>query len=377
MTAAAVWLLAALAGASAEIPTGHVVPSVACDADPTQSYALYLPREYSRARNWPLIFAFDPGGRGRTPVERYQAAAEQYGYIVAGSNNSRNGSTDLGRIIAALSADVLMRFAIDQRRIYVAGMSGGARVALTVALGSNAVAGAIASSAGYPDSKPRKTVPFPIFATAGTEDFNHLEMRQLDEALTTPHRLVVFPAVIRGCRVSWRPRPSSGWSCERFRTASCLATRVRSTRCSPDASRRRTLALSPKDAFLAASWMVEDFTGLKDVSKYATRAAALERTKDVRAALKSDRDEDAREERTFNDVVAVERRLGSDDERTATLMQLRQLWRRLSEDAGRQADSADRRIARRVLANLSADASRRTDPDYAKIINEYRPARGR
>ena len=38
-----------------------------------------------------MILAFDAGDVGGGGVERYQAAAEQYGYIVAGSNNSRNG----------------------------------------------------------------------------------------------------------------------------------------------------------------------------------------------------------------------------------------------------------------------------------------------
>ena len=47
-------------------------------------------------------------------------------------------------------------------------------------------------SAGFPDAEPRKTVQFPIFATAGIEDFNHLEMRRLDAALTSPHLLVLF-----------------------------------------------------------------------------------------------------------------------------------------------------------------------------------------
>src|SRR5438093_557929 len=69
----------------------------------------------------------------------------------------------------------------------------GARVALGAALGSpQQIAGVIASSAGYPDGQFRKTLPFPIFATAGTEDFNHLEMRRLDAALTTPHHLAIF-----------------------------------------------------------------------------------------------------------------------------------------------------------------------------------------
>ena len=50
------------------------------------------------------------------------------------------------------------RFNIDRKRIYVAGMSGGSRVALYVALQSDSIAGVIASSAGYPDSRPRKTL---------------------------------------------------------------------------------------------------------------------------------------------------------------------------------------------------------------------------
>ena len=53
---------------------------------------LYLPPGYSESKRWPIVYAFDPGARGNVPVERYQAAAAKYGYIVAGSNNSRNGS---------------------------------------------------------------------------------------------------------------------------------------------------------------------------------------------------------------------------------------------------------------------------------------------
>ena len=84
------------------------------------------------------------------------------------------------------------RLAVDPKRVYLAGMSGGARVALGIALASKDIAGVIASSAGYPDSRVRKTLPFPLFATAGTDDFNHLEMRRLDRELSTTHRLVIF-----------------------------------------------------------------------------------------------------------------------------------------------------------------------------------------
>src|SRR6187401_888265 len=173
-----VWL--GLQAPTAQVPTslpaGEVIPSVACATNASQTYALYLPSTYQPDRPWPVILAFDPGGRGRNPVERYRDAAERYGFIVAGSNNSRNGSSETGAAVTAMAVDVQQRFAVDGKRVYTAGMSGGARVA----------------SAGDPDSQPRKSVPFPIFATAGTEDFNHVEMRLLDRALTSPHRLVVF-----------------------------------------------------------------------------------------------------------------------------------------------------------------------------------------
>ena len=51
------------------------------------------------------------------------------------------------------------------------------------ALGKNRIAGVIASSAGYPDARPRASVPFAVFGTAGTDDFNYSEMRQLERAL--------------------------------------------------------------------------------------------------------------------------------------------------------------------------------------------------
>src|SRR3954462_14661605 len=82
----AVWPLAVQ-----EIPQGKVMERVTCRGNERQSYALYLPSNYSADRAWPIVYCLDPGARGRVPVERFAAAAEKYGYVVAGSNNSRNG----------------------------------------------------------------------------------------------------------------------------------------------------------------------------------------------------------------------------------------------------------------------------------------------
>src|SRR5262249_26939962 len=134
-------MLVAQTSLDRDLPRGQIVADVKCAEDSTQNYALYLPSAYTPDRAWPVILAFDPGGRGRNGVERYQAALEKYGYIVAGSNNSRNGSPETGKAVAAMSSDVLARFNVNTRRVYTAGMSGGARVAFSVALASRSIAG--------------------------------------------------------------------------------------------------------------------------------------------------------------------------------------------------------------------------------------------
>ena len=44
------------------IPIGEVIDSVICQADLKQSYALYLPSNYTHQKTWPIIFALDPMG---------------------------------------------------------------------------------------------------------------------------------------------------------------------------------------------------------------------------------------------------------------------------------------------------------------------------
>jgi len=369
-------LLVAFAAYAQDFSPGRIIDAVKCAADPSQSYALFVPSSYSAGRLWPVIFAFDPAARGRIPVERYQAAAETYGYIVAGSHNSRNGSWTASMMAAqATVTDVTTRFMIDPARIYTAGMSGGARVALGVALASGQVAGVIASSAGYPDSKSRKTVPFAIFSTAGNEDFNFLEMRRLDRELTSPHYLAVF----EGGHV-WLPSELATEAVEWMEIQAMKSGRKPRDPARLDAIYAKRAAgvsakTSGKETLLALEAVVADFGGLKDVSELAARAALLGRDKQVRDALKKDRDEENREQRQMDEILSMENRLSSDD-RHSILAQLRDRWKKLAAASNHPADSVDRRIARRILRGLSAGAAERSkDEDYRKIVEEFRPPR--
>jgi len=360
---------------TADLPRGRVIDRVQCADDPSQSYALYVPSAYTADREWPVIFAFDPGGRGLNPVEHYQAAAEKYGYIVAGSNNSRNGDWKVSMAaVSAITRDVSARFNVSAKREYVAGMSGGARVAMGIALSSPQVAGVFASSAGYPDGHSRSELSFPVFETAGTEDFNRLEMREMDRALKSPHRLAIFegghvwlPSAVAMQAVEWmeiQAMKSGRKPKDQAEIDAIFASRVAAA----DTSREDAASLA------AASGIAEDFAGLEDVSRFAVRAAQLHTSRAVRDELKQEADLDIQEEQWGQVVRGEETLLGDPAQRETALKQLRGRWKKLSEMANLTDDTAERRMARRVLGGLSMGVTVQ-DPDYLAIIREYRPAR--
>ena len=53
-------------------------------------------------------------------------------------------------------------------------------------------AGVIASSAAFPFPNPPDKLGFPVFGTAGTEDFNYVEMQQFDRFMKSTHKVRVF-----------------------------------------------------------------------------------------------------------------------------------------------------------------------------------------
>ena len=176
---------------------GKIAPKVVCAAHPEQSYALYLPSNYTAQKRWPIIYVFDPAARGMLPTEIIKDAAEQYGYIVATSNNSQNGPWKPEfEAASAMWQDTHLRLSIDDQRIYNAGFSGGARVASRLAQLCKCAHGVFLNGAGFSlDGAPTKDTNFAVFMTAGLIDFNYSELVRLDGTLTSlglPHFLHRF-----------------------------------------------------------------------------------------------------------------------------------------------------------------------------------------
>ncbi|NVO01240.1 MAG: hypothetical protein HXX09_00920 [Bacteroidetes bacterium] len=167
------------------IEKGKILEKVVCKKDLTTNYALYLPSTYDSTKKYPIIFAFDSHANGLTPVELFKAEAEKYGYIVIGSNNSKNGTPwpTTNAYYNSMFTDACERFSVDLNRVYTAGFSGGSRVASTIAIQNGGIAGVVGFSAGFPNLNQPITNKFDFMGVCGTADFNYNEMSQLDKNL--------------------------------------------------------------------------------------------------------------------------------------------------------------------------------------------------
>lgn len=359
--------LAATWAGAAEIPRGRILETVACASDPTQTYALYIPTGFDPAKKTPVLFCFDPGARGRAPVERFQAAAEKFGWLVAGSNNSRNGPWEANaKAISAMVGDLNRHLPIDAKRIYVTGLSGGARVACQVALGGLAQ-GVIACSAAFSGGETPSKLPFAFFGTAGVTDFNYRELRRVERDLDgakSPHRVVIFdgghewlPPALALEAVTWlelqamkagtRPRDEA-WLAAEF------------------AARRAAVPATPEiEEWRALKSLATDFKGLAETAEIEKRVTALAASPAVRAAQKAERARERTEDGIMDELTAA---IGDGYESAV---------KKIVAELKAKTDPADRVMATRVLqgaasacGELAREALRQQDYAAAAPILE-------
>ena len=190
------FLFAALLMMPLAFPTGEIIDSVTCARDSSQSYALYLPSNYTPEKNWPILLALDPGANGRMPLRVFRRAAEEYGYILVGSNNSKNGPMDAAfHALVEMWEDARKRFSIDRDRVYAAGFSGGVRVAGKFAQVSGEVAAVIGCGAGFDIEDSKAKIPFAFVGVCGNQDMNYMWLQTLNATLLdkkASSRVVLF-----------------------------------------------------------------------------------------------------------------------------------------------------------------------------------------
>jgi len=349
---------------ASDLPLGKIVERVVCQADPSESYSLYLPTSYSADRRWPILYCFDPDGTGRNPIDQFAPAAERFGWIVVGSWTSRNGYlTASVNAAKAMWADAHKRFSIDDGRNYFAGYSGGARVSTRIATAcTDCVAGVVVCGAGFPgDLKPSAATKFAVFGTVGTDDFNFPEMRKLEDdlsALKVPNHFETFLdghvwATPELCAVAL------GW----FELQAMKTGRRGRDAALVDALYGETLARAK--ALEAANDLpgahhtyrsaAVDFAGLRTVAEATARAEELAERSEVRNARKREADQVRKQGEMAARIVDLGNAVAESGHDAAALtMQLRGAFDEVRAKAKAPADSEERRIARRARHEIIA-----------------------
>jgi len=343
-----------------DLSKGQITERVVCVANAAQSYALYLPSNYTPTRQWPILYAFDPGARGKVPVERFKDAAEKYGWIVAGSNNSRNGSMQ-GSLDAwkAIWEDTHERFAVDQSRVYLTGFSGGARTAVYFAnLCKDCITGVIACGAGFPAGlTPAPAMHFVFFGAVGVDDFNFAELRTLDDSLLKTgiaHEVRVFAG-----RHEWAPQAVATEAVEWMELQAMKAgKRQRDEKLISELWQQYIASGTalesehkPYEAYQLFAGLIDSFKGLHETREAEKLAGRLRDNRAVKDALRDERQQISSErdsEREIYTLIAA----STGEESFDSGVRLRTVLMELQKSAQADSDIGPRRVARRVLEGL-------------------------
>ena len=316
-------LLSFLAFFAGDQPTqqGRLVENVACQSDPTQTYTLFLPPGYSAERRWPLLLVFDPRARGTFGAELFREPAEKYGWIIMSSNNTRSDTTmePNRKALAAMWPEAQVRYASDPKRIYAAGFSGGAVLAVALAQSAGGIAGVIGAGGRTDPGIPFDKIEFAHYGAAGIRDFNYNEMRRLDAMLASKgalRRLEIFdgghqwmPRALAADAIRWmeivamkrglRPRDEALIE-EAYASEFAHGTSLEAEKKKTDAARQWEIVVST-------------FDGLRDVSDAAARLRAARSDRETQRADREERQWDDWEARTASRAYTMLNRTSADE----------------------------------------------------------------
>lgn len=342
------------------------IGNVVCSSDATQSYALYLPSAYRPSRRWPIIYFFDPGGRGGRPIKLYKDIAEKYGFIFAGSNNSRNFSGDQSKAVNSIWLDTHQRLSIDEHRSYASGFSGGARVAGAMALSGaeGQIAGVIAHGAGYPSSRVVLKDSFHYFFAVGDQDFNWPEImtvrrRREDAGLT--YRVHVFagphqwaPSAVMEEAVQWinlKAMQAGALTPD----APFIDQILRQRQAEADDAEKNRDALAQFNAYRS---LTSDFSGLRDVTAATAKLATLKQSPALKAALTSEMEQIADQSRVEAEISPLIDAYaeGSSPDAAALRLEIHQRIGGLRDQAAHSKDEKTRLISSRTFEGIWAQA---------------------
>lgn len=159
---------------------GAVYQNIRSEADSNVYYNMYVPTG-TRDSRIPVLILLDAHGNTAPALNQYTGLADKYGVVLAGFNASSNEIPfeTIWKSFKPWVHELYRKAPVDSTKLFIAGFSGGARVATLIESRMSNVAATALCGAGPADinSWAGKTTPAILFA--GTGDFNYLEVSGL------------------------------------------------------------------------------------------------------------------------------------------------------------------------------------------------------
>jgi len=308
------------------------------------------------------------------------------GYIVACSNNSRNGLnwTTIADIFSNFWDDVHSRLHVDEKRTFAAGFSGGSRLATTFASRCRGcLAGVIGCGAGFPgDIQPDDKTTFAYFGIVGVDDFNFGEMWQLEKKLSklsAPYRFETFSG-----GHEWAPKESIERALAWLSVQSIKTGTAESNKPFLEEQLKTRLNLGEQllankqyiEADRAFASIVRDFQGLLDVGVATQKSEQVSKLPEVKKEMSTEEDLYRRQLREAGEIRMLWMKAPEPDmtqpPRALAILRLAE-FRKSKEQPN---DSKDRRLARRILSHLTIESFETAqaglrDNDYTIALANY------
>ncbi len=312
-----------------------------------QRYQLYVPPDYKAGRTWPLIVFLSPGDDPLGWRSWRKLCADQDVFFCAAYGAGNNTPTGVRiRLVLDVFDDVRRRYAIDPDRTYLAGFSGGGRLACTIAFALPEYFGGVLAICGSNPLHPldylrhRVQERLSVALVTGEADFNRRESEVLrapllDELGIRSHLWLVPkmghdlpPETVLAAAYAWleedlprrrrdvKERPGLAASVEEVRTNRVQAERLLET--------ARKEMLQPDRVYRGAAMLVGLRTRWSDTDAADQARALLRDLRDDPVRMKRLTDQNAAEEwHTLTAQAQAQERFGD-------LRRARELWRLLA-----------------------------------------------
>ena len=226
------------------------------------------------------------------------------------------------------------------------------------------VAGVIACAAGFPYADaPARGMRFAYFALAGVEDFNLIELHQLEERLAKAdvrHQLLTFEGAHE-----W---PSKTLLEEAVAWHEVMAFQMKLR--PPDAallnalyeqvlSRARSFdaASNPYESLMRYQMLATGFRGLRATTEADARLRDLQNAKYAQAQIDQLKAADRQQESRWRELLTITQGVKSADAQMQALVEGKTLVARLRKQSESMPPSTERMVARRLLGLFSVTVS--------------------